>query len=340
MESITGKDLPSILASEIFEPLGLSHSSYNTTLPGGVIPGGSPSLENGWASDSFPSMDHPGGSLYMSTADLVRAGQAILQSTLVPRSVTRRWLKPVLRTGDVASSVGAPWEIRSLRSCNNRILEYYNKQGDVGAYHTALVLSPQYEVGWVVQVAGIGENASAIRTRLMNAFHTHLMPAVTEQAKIEAGSSFDGQYVDEASNSSVRVVAGYEGHLGLAVLNLTVHGKTFDILGAQGMPEKYRADTTLLFPSTLQTIRQKTGAVGHGGSTGSGQYVSRLGFRAVFFSLLDERVLIDPSMISWATLGSIKHGQRYMDDWVFELNEDGVATALNIRALRLKLRKV
>lgn len=334
LESITGQDLPTIIATKIFEPLGMAHSSYETPIPGGVVPAdkeGPASNAIMWAAESLPAMDHPGGANYMSTGDLVRAGQAILQSTLLSPSRTRRWLTPTMLTGDPTSHVGTPWEIFCRRAPNGRIYEYYTKAGDIGAYDSTLVLSPQHGVGWTVLAAGGTGKAGKIQTALTNAFQTFFIEAIEEQARVEAAQNFDGTYVDEASNSSVTIVAGHEGHMGLAALDWTFQGKPFDALAPVGLSEDHKAKPTLLYPSTLKTLRKK--------ADGSGEYESRLGFRAIFWAADERGALEDPSMAAWGTVGHVKYGQRTLDDWVFEMGEDGLAVALHLRALRVKLQR-
>lgn len=350
LESITGRDLATIVKTQIFEPLGMSRSSYDTPIePGGVVPVAGdkdPASDDIlWTAASLPAMDHPGGANYMSTGDLVRAGRAILQSTLLPPGQTRRWLQPTMLTGDPTSHIGAPWEIRCERAPNNRIYEYYTKAGDVGAYASMLVLSPQHQVGWTVLAAsGCGghEEAAEARTALTNAFQTFFVDAIEEQAKIEAEWNFNGTYVDRALESSVTIEAGYDGHMGLAALDLMFRGKPFDCLAPlDGLPEQRKADITLLYPSTLKTLRKKKSddrSVGLAGEPG--YYESRLGFRAVFWAAGDSGTLAeDPSMTVWGTVGHVKYGQRTLDDWVFEMDEDGRAVALHLRALRVKLQR-
>lgn len=45
-------------------------------------------------------------------------------------------------------------------------------------------------------------------------------------------------------------------------------------------------------------------------------------------------------MVAWGTVGHVKYGQKTLDDWVFEMGEDGQAVALHLRALRVKLQRV
>lgn len=317
----------------IFTRLGMTRSSYkDVPASGGVIPGDD--AADIWNWDL--GVDNPSGSIYMSTGDMVKAGQAMLQSTILEPGLTRRWLKPVIQTGYTGAAVGAPWEIEYLESPNNRMVQYYTKQGDVNTYHTAMVLSPEHQVGWIVLVAGtLDSPASAIRTQLMDAFRSIFMPAVEDQAKSEASASFSGTYVDTETNSSAIITVGENGHPGLGVQTLVSHGIPF--IGPGVAPDHPApallgiGNHTRLHPSNLKTIRKT--------ADGSGTYESRLGFRAVFQLMTETGTLQDPCLFMWATIAGYREGQQAIDDWVFEKGEDEVADVLNIRMLRLKLKK-
>lgn len=77
------------------------------------------------------------GGLYSSIKDMTSIGRAILQNTLIPDSLTRRWMKPLTR------GVGAPWEIYSV-PLNSRTVDLYTKAGNVNGYASMLALSPDH----------------------------------------------------------------------------------------------------------------------------------------------------------------------------------------------------
>jgi hypothetical protein len=271
----------------------------------------------------------------MSTRDVITAGQSILQSTLLTPAQTRRWFKPMIQTGYLGAAVGAPWEITYLESSNNRLVQYYTKDGDLNAYHTSLVLSPEHGVGFSVLAAGTAtSNVTYIRSMLKVAFGEILMPAVEEQAKIEAGFKFNGTYIHQETNSSVTIAAGYNGHAGLTVLSLISNG--VPIIGPGSSPsgfwssEQHIGNTTRLYPTTLKsTARASNGDI----------YDSRLGFRAAFQPELLNDTVQDPCILNWANLNGVMYGQRGFDDWVFDISKDGKATSVDIRFFRLKLQR-
>jgi hypothetical protein len=319
------------MQEKIFNPLGMEHSSFSTApATGGVILGDP--VKAGWLYNL--GEDNASGSVYMSTADFATAGMAMLNSAILSPSQTRRWFKPQMQTGFNGNAVGAPWEITNLESPNNRLTQYYTKQGDLNGYHAALVLSPEHEVGWVVLTAGtLDSNAPVIRTTLMNSFAEILMPAVEAQAQVEAGINFNGTFTDPATNSSITVAAGDNGHAGLSILQLTNHG--VEIFGTNVSPIVSSfgiKPTTQMFPTTLKTI-SKT-------ADGTGTYESRLGFRMVYFQQDEAGVLGDPCLNTWTVFGAPTYGQRSLDDIVFNMAEDGTALSVELRMLRLTMTKV
>jgi hypothetical protein len=334
-QAITGTPLGDAITSNILEALGMSHSSFSTTpASGGVIPGGSASAsEVGWDDDLGPAS--AAGSIYSSTADMVKASQAILQSTLLSPARTRRWLKPLTHTGEPSTTVGAPWEIRSLLLPNRRVSQIYTKQGDEGTYHAALVLSPEHDLGWVVHAAGTASavDTNGVRETIMNAFGSLFLPAAEQQARDEAATRFAGTFADAATNSSVTVLAAPSGGpAGLAVTSLVSHGK--QIIGPESpLIQIYGAgQSARLYPSNLRATSLS--------KNGSGTYDSRLGFKATYFNATQPGVIQDPCLEAWTALGAPLYGQVALDDWVFEMQEDGRANFLDVRLLRARMQRV
>lgn len=317
------------MSEYIFDPLGMTRSSFKTQpATGGVIP--VDNITSGWNRDL--GIGNAGGGLYMSTTDLVTAGQAMLQSQLLTPAQTRRWFRPRMQTGYIGSAVGAPWEITFLKQPHKRLIPYYIKDGDIDAYHSVLVLSPEQEVGFVVLTAGSADsNAAIIRSFIKIALGEIFAPAIEEQARIEAGLRFNGTYLDAPTNSSVTIAAGHDGSTGLSVTSLVSRG--VQIIGP-GMNHENPmvsqlgvTNITKLYPTTLKTVLRK--------SSGCGDYVSRLGFRAAFQPHLVGGTLQDPCLLNWANLDGITYGREGLDDWVFEISEDGIVTGVVSRALQL-----
>lgn len=329
LQTITGNDIDTTVTKGIFEALGMDHSSFaEVPSTGGVIPG-DPAI-TGWNGNM--GINNPAGSMYMSTSDIVKAGQAILQSTLLSPAQTRRWLKPFLPTGNIGNAVGSPWEITFLEAPNGRRKQYYTKQGDLAAYHSAMVLSPDHDLGWVVLTAGATlENAALVRQTLMNAYDTIVAPAVENLAKLEAVANFEGTFVDEATNTSVTFSVADDGRPGIGIVEMVGRGVDWSGPGGTLALLFGTGSGARLYPSQLKTVSKR--------ANGSGTYTSRLGFRAVYLPKGETGNIEDPCLRGWAGLGAPIYGQRTLDDWVFELGEDGKAKTVENRALRVKMRR-
>ncbi|KAI0537084.1 beta-lactamase/transpeptidase-like protein [Xylaria digitata] len=328
---ITGTPVGTAITNNIMQALGMSDSSFqDIPSSGGVIPGGD-ATETGWNEDL--GLTSPAGSIYSSASDMVKAGQAILQSTLMSLAQTRRWLKPLIQTGYLSTAVGAPWEIRYLTLPNERITQLYTKQGDEGVYHAALVLSPEHDLGWIVLTAGTPHaSATSVRETLMNSFGNLFLPMAEQQAKDEAISNFSGNFVDQATNSSVVVQAGPSDSPGMLVTSLISRG--VQVVGPESpLIQLYGAGQyARLYPSNLRATSMS--------SNGSGAYVSRLGFRATYFNATQPGQVQDPCLSTWTAIGAPTYGQAALDDWVFHMGEDGQAEFLEVRLLRLKMKRV
>ena len=115
----------------IFKPLGLTYT--NSSVPPkaefarSVIPGGDPIAA---VFDLDGGISIPAGGLFSTVNDLAKVGVSILNSTLLPSNVTRKWMKPVSQhcslavcrrqaLGDI--SVQAPVGDTSLTSTPNLV---------------------------------------------------------------------------------------------------------------------------------------------------------------------------------------------------------------------------
>ncbi|KAI6784647.1 uncharacterized protein J7T54_006693 [Emericellopsis cladophorae] len=325
-EAITGTPVSNAITTNILAALNMTSSSFETApASGGVIPGDASAVGWDWDLGTI----NPAGSMYCSTGDMVKAGQAILGSKTTTPAQTRRWLKPMSQTGVLGSAVGAPWEIRHL-NVGGRLSQLYTKQGDTGGYRAAFVLSPEHDLGAVIFSAGpLASNSAAVRETLMNAVGKVFLPMAEEQARIEARENFAGVYTDEATNSSLTIHVD-EITTGLQVSGFTSRG--VEIIGPQSpfIPIYGAGQSARLFPSTLRTVRTT--------EDGTGTYTSRLGFRASFFNVTGGASDVqDPGLMQWTSLGAPAYGERTLDDWVVEMGEDGRARAVDVRMMRLKL---
>jgi hypothetical protein len=65
----------------------------------------------------------------MSSNDISTLGKSILNSDLLSKALTRRWLKPKSLLADLSKAVGMPWEIERVQ-LGERSVDLYTKDGD------------------------------------------------------------------------------------------------------------------------------------------------------------------------------------------------------------------
>jgi len=149
--------------------------------------------------------------MYGSAADMSKLGRAILNSTLLKPSLTRRWLKPVSFTSDFVAAVGIPWGLRRLRLPGDnphRTVTAFTKAGGVGDYSAFLSLLPEWNIGITVMAAG--SNTGGYGFTLADSFGAIMLPAFVAAAREEALAVYGGTYsVADSStlNSSLTVTA-------------------------------------------------------------------------------------------------------------------------------------
>lgn len=72
------------------------------------------------------------GANYASLKDISKLGRSILNSDVLSKAQTRRWLKPKSLLNDLSGAVGMPWEIERVQ-IGGRTVDLYTKDGDCKA---------------------------------------------------------------------------------------------------------------------------------------------------------------------------------------------------------------
>jgi hypothetical protein len=220
-------------------------------------------------------------------------------------------------------SVGMPWEIRRnlipLGNNGTRVVDLYTKNGAFGLYTAMLVLSPDHEMGYVVLCAG--ENRSYLLSYLPDLLTGALLPAAEEAAREKAGEQFTGTF--QGPDSHIKV----EMDDTLVVRNWT-RGDV-DVMAVQAALQWPGLDVSVglrLYPMGLK---------------GKG----RMSFRGIWeVKLADEPEANDePSeavCANWGGIDSLNYGGIGLDDFEFEVDENGKATGIRPRAMRETLKRV
>lgn len=261
--------------------------------------------------------------MFSSISDLSMAGKAMLASTLLPRAQTNRWLKPTTHTSNPANSIGYPWVIYSGGNYpNTSMVDVYTSLSNVGLYSSYLGLVPDFNAGFTILAA------DTVSSPDLNA-HADiiadvLMPALMKMAVLQAGANFGGSYgPTKRLNSSITVSA--DDLPGLFIDEFISNGTDFRqvLAGLNGIKDA-DALSIRLYPTHLIS-KTKQG--------------SRRAFRAVF---QDREEFADngtPTCVSWMDVDSFRYGGASLDQFIFELDEDGKAVGVEIPALRVKLAR-
>ncbi|RAL15086.1 serine hydrolase domain-containing protein [Aspergillus homomorphus CBS 101889] len=313
LEAMTGQSYQTLLTRDMIRPLNLTRSSYSKPADRyGVIPG---DVETTWWAHSLGD-ETPAGGIYSSAKDTAAVGRAILDHQLLSGPLTRRWLKPASHTASLDLAVGAPWEIYSFPS--SRVVDVYAKAGDLGAYSSMLALSPDHNVGFTILVAGT--NTHWMTAYFSDLLANSLLPALDEAAKEEAIPRFVGSYAASNSTSSLTIIT--DDGPGLKVDSWVSNGvNMFDTFA-------------LLFGTSVAEVSVRLYPTGP-------KAPGRVSFRAVFHDLSLLVNGIGPfsrTCPSWFLEDAFVYGAVGLDEFVFDVDRQSRAVAVEARGLRMILR--
>ncbi|KAI1458684.1 beta-lactamase/transpeptidase-like protein [Annulohypoxylon moriforme] len=333
LEQMTGKSFGAMVQDRVLTPLNLTRTFYSTPKDSlGIIPGNR--YKTNWAFDL--GNESPTGNMYTSSSDLSRLGRAILRSTLLPPTMTRRWLKPVVFSSDPKSGVGMPWGVRALPLSPDMPYQFattFNKAGTLGKYDALLAIIPDFNIGFSVLAAGdgLGGVAMTIADMLSNIY----LPTMVNAARTQAKEVYSGTYKspDPTINSTLSVVADDQTP-GLSLSSWISNGTNlmwYSVALSQGVQKDYWEKvqpSVRLYPTGLWDAAPDGG--------------KRVAFKAVFedLSLPNVSKPFTTDCVSWVTGSGILYGSRPLDQFIFNINAAGNVTSVENGALRNKLDKV
>lgn len=320
LENMTGSSYGEMLSYQLVRPLHLNSTTYAkpATTDSSIIP---ESPSKSWY-DVNTHDAGPAAGIYSSIADLRRIGKSILAYELLSPSQTRRWMKPHCFTGDPRVAVGAPWEIAQVDSITNRANWMYTKGGQIGMYNSLFALLPDWDVG--ITVLAAGSRSAEITGVLPVAIASKIVPALEMAAKRQANQTYSGQYGGRKSSIEVAV----QDHLpGLAVTSWSMDGRDmFDSIRTlvTGSPTGTGNVSVRLYPTGLRTS--------------SCTKAQRESWRAVY-EVIDAASSSTAFCASWFSVDSVTYGGASLDEFVFELAEDGNARSITASAFDARLEK-
>lgn len=261
--------------------------------------------------------------MFSTVADLSRMGQSILASKLLKPAVTRQWLKPVTFSSRIDGAVGMPWEIYRVSDLTDHVLDLYTKSGDLYAYSTYIVLSPDYNIGFAI--LGTGDDISSTVEQLTSTITAGLFPAVGNATRQQADAKYAGTYTSaDAELNSTLTISTQPGKPGLVVSGWISNGTSIDIPLSQFLGESEGYDIRL-YPTGLVSNTSPTR--------------QQIGYYAIFDNTSNKSKggVFDTYCSSWIS-GLGLYGNVEISDFVFEV-EDGKVVSIKPKAFRAVLEK-
>lgn len=316
LEAAANSTFEDILRDLLLTPLQLSGTSISQPedLNNAVIPGDA--TLSGWDIDISDTPGAAMGGLFSAPNDLSAIGRAILSSALLPSSTTRAWLKPTAFTSSPVVAVGHAWEIYRaiIDAKNNRVVDLYTKSGNLPGYGANLLLVPDFDVGIVIMMAGA---RGTIATPIASVIIDELLPALDEEARMEADAAFAGTYTaSNGLNSTIRLTTA-QGVPGLSIEDWVSNGTDIRHSALFESVESYQ-----MFPTNIVSEDGK-----------------QISWRSTFVSLPDTGSPLD-SCQSWVGIDRPNYGVYGLDEFVFHVGEDGEAWGLEPKAMKIVLDKV
>ncbi|KAI1347347.1 beta-lactamase/transpeptidase-like protein [Xylaria sp. FL0043] len=327
IEWATNMSYEAYVQQAVFTPLGMT----NTTISHGP-------KERSWGfipeGDIYFGVslgyENAAGGFYSNLKDILSFGTGILQNRILDAVTTRKWMKPVTSTSSLGLMLGGPWEI--LRSDtvtkDGRLIEYYTKSGNLGAYNNILCLIPDYDLVITILSAG-GESSEDMVELTLTDVVTAILPAIEDAGKAQAIPLFAGTYSDASTNSSLTLSLPDDGP-GFAVTNWTV--RDVDIIAAYpvlsgGSPGSAPVRVRL-YPTDLAAgCEQAWRAVYNVGS------VAQLaeGDAARFWA--------QGTCHTWAAMDRPTYGFKSVDEFIFTTDSNGKAGSLRLPAYGVQLQR-
>ncbi|KID84587.1 Beta-lactamase/transpeptidase-like protein [Metarhizium guizhouense ARSEF 977] len=333
VEAVTGTSYTEAVAKSVFQPLGLQNTS--TSSPGGTGVGVIPPGNSGWGRPLGDEVST--GGLYSTSRDLAHFGCALLNHRQLSPLQTRRWMKPHAHTASPFFSVGAPWEIWRTRSriSSGYTIDLYTKSGSDDQYQALLILVPEYNI--VASFLCAGPNAGPAINMAAEVALQSILPVLDRVSQSQAFHRFGGRYVSsDAKNSSLLLTTDDQGP-GLLVKEWLSNG-----VNVQEAAQAYSDGTG---GGTIKSIRLYPFITNTKDASSTGSSGSQASFRAI---LETEPVNYGPRVLrilnadagQWGRIDQLMYGEIAVDDFTFQMDGHGIATAVQPRVMRDTLKRV
>ncbi|KAL4805422.1 beta-lactamase/transpeptidase-like protein [Aspergillus unguis] len=325
--NLTGKSIDDVYQDSIFDPLDMA-SSYSVVPPKSeysrsVFAGNE---ESGFTTDN--GLTKSSGGIYSTLNDMAKFSTGLLNSTLLSPHETNRWMKPVTHTSDLHYAIGAPWEIyRYEDPKTGHVTDIYTKLGDSGNYGAIALFIPDYDAGFNVIAASTSVLRDAKMKLVIQGVIDAILPALTQQGAKELACKYAGTYVstNKSLNSSITFVPSKNGTQGLRISSFVSNGTdiTSSLNSAGGFIESD--------PYALRPVIRTPGKIAFRPATVPKSPVLPRNPSNLFTSFYDAD--------QFPYLGKLTYASQLVNEFVFELGENGEVVAVTPSAWRVRLEK-
>jgi hypothetical protein len=259
--------------------------------------------------------------MFATPNDLARFVRGLLNNELLSSTDMAKWLKPASFTSSSKGvAVGMPWTIlrptRLALESGVRPVDVYTMPGGQGYYNGYIAVIPEYQLGYSVNVAGVGDDP-ALRA-LLDHLVRFSVPHFDTVGRAQARENYEGLYSD--GNSSLQLT--FDDGPGLKVENWTSNGKAV----SDAWVEFFGADALGATDSEVRIY--PIGADNRW----------RVAFRGLS-DMNDTGSIFEDVCYTWFSFGAWLHGGRPVDEMVFSMGENGTATEIIVPGLRQSLAR-
>ncbi|KAH8629640.1 beta-lactamase/transpeptidase-like protein [Alternaria alternata] len=317
IESFTGKSLRDVIADSITGPLGLTSAtgldSQDASLM--VIPG---------EVDHFGTQDigewNGTAGMFSTPKDLARFVRGLLNNELLSSTDMAKWLKPASFTSSSrGEAVGMPWTVLRPTSLGldsgERPVDIYTMPGGQGYYNAYAAIIPEYQLGYTVNVAGVGDDP-ALRA-LLDHLVRYSVPHFDTVGREQVRENYAGRY--GSGESAIELVV--DDGPGLKVQSWTTGGKAV-------------SDAWVEFfgSAALNAVDADVRIYPIGADNRW-----RVAFRGI--SDLNSTGIFEDACYTWFSHGAWLYAGLPVDEMVISLGENGTATMVSVPGLRQNLAR-
>ena len=241
--NVTGIPFEDYVKKAIFEPLGMSSSTFDTPPDArAVLPLGN------FYWDVDLGIQNPTGGIYSSANDMSKIVRYILNNfNAIATGVN--WLMPASWAQGMNSFYGMPFEIfrtDAILKESRRPVTFVTKGGGVPGYFSQINIMEEYGLGLTVLVGG----EQSLLAELLNIITVDLIQAAEEAIWQDVGKTYKGTYaaMDPALNSSLELQSSPSE--GLVLTSFISNGT--DVLNSiPGVPLDFNSGRAQLIPTLL-----------------------------------------------------------------------------------------